>query len=305
MSTEYKNIEPLKYNNNSYIKKLSDDINADDINQFNINFNLRTLISFNNALIHRKNNNNTFTLVLNTTISAFDNFIATPDIHSFYKDVIGVKAVFNKKKVRNYAPRMHFKFIKEQYVVYDNKGDSKLQKNVNIINIIKLSNEILAATYNTDKSLLTAILNNIIDLFDIQGGNKYIIAKLIIHIMEQNSFVQFINLVLMLSNNNIGISNRILTTIRKVKHIYVIKITNKLINNNTGTLYDNNFKLTYIINERDPRIMIKIDITDIDGLIKSYPNFPSLVKNNRQSITHNINTDPIIVKNKVNFVSYQ
>lgn len=302
MSTEYKNIEPLKYNNNSYIKKLSDDINADDINQFNINFNLRTLISFNNALIHRKNNNNTFTLVLNTTISAFDNFIATPDIHSFYKDVIGVKAVFNKKKVRNYAPRMHFKFIKEQYVVYDNKGDSKLQKNVNIINIIKLSNEILAATYNTDKSLLTSILDNIINLFDIQGGNKYIIAKLIIHIMEQNSFVQFIKLVLMLSNNNIVISNRILTTIRKVKHIYVIKITNKLINNKSGTRYDNNFKLTYIINERDPRIMIKIDITDIDGLIKSYPNFPAA--NNMNTIPNNNYTIPVIEKNKVNFVSY-
>jgi hypothetical protein len=46
--------------------------------------------------------------------------------------------------------------------------------------------------------------------------------------------------------------------------------------NNPDIKYDDKFKLTYIIDEIDPRLIIKIDIIDIDDLIKSYDFTPKI-----------------------------
>jgi len=305
------------------IAKLSDNqLRSKDVNKFTIDFTIsdNSLININKPLIPTKNNPDKYVFVLETSINNFTDYIHIPDINTFYKDIFGGNCKYNQntKEITDYNPRLRFKFYNDGNLVYCttnndyNKNESygshePLVRNPAFMNIVKVSDKIATGEYKQNATLLQKILNNIIKLFDINGLYKNEIAALLILIMSQESLAILSPLIMKLFNLQYILSDQLSNTIHKWGTKYIIKqqnlIKGLILINNKQPEY-NNFSLTYIIDEQDPRVIIKIELIDIDGLIKSYPDFPDSVKNNVSPITNNIDIVPVITKNKVNFVLY-
>lgn len=305
------------------IAKLSDNkLRSNEVNKFTVNFTLhdKSLINITKPLIPLKNNPDKYVFVLETTINKFMDYIRIPDIHTFYKDIFGGNCIYNKntKELTAYNPRLRFKFYNEGNLIYCTTNDdyannesrgshASLLFNPAFMNIVKVSQQIINEKYKQDTSILKTILDNICTLFNITGIYKDKIATLLILIMSQESLAILSPLIIKLFNMQYILSEQLSNTIHKCGTKYIIKQQNLIKGlipvNNIQPAY-NNFSLTYIIDEQDPCVIIKMDIIDIDGLIKSYPNFPESLQNTMTPITNNNYTIPVIEKNKVNFVSY-
>jgi hypothetical protein len=104
--------------------------------------------------------------------------------------------------------------------------------------------------------------------------------------------------------------NQLSNTIYKRGTKYIIKQSNlirgsEIINDAVAT-YNDKFKLSYVIDEIDPRLIIKIDITDIDGLIKSYdPNPKKIIKSASHGTQKNTSSVHMHNNNKqIKFINY-
>lgn len=285
---------------NTICKLTNNQLRAKEVNKFMIDFNLpdKTLINITKELIHRSHNPELFVFVLETTLQEFEKFINIPSIDVFYKDIIGGSCVYNNNKLDRYVPRLRFKFYNGGKLVYctvkndydDDKtygSHNSLVFNDAFINIVKIANDILIKTYETDNKILINILDNIISLFDIKGDYKYIIAKLLIVLLSQEGNAIITYIVLKLFKKRYYLSNYLSNTIYKRGTKYIIKQPTILKGfipvNYTQPEYNDKFNLTYIIDENNPRVLIKMDISDIDGLIKSYD--PNEKTQNNQSST--------------------
>jgi len=306
--------------NNQYYTQISKLTNKQlrdkEVNKFVIDFNLpdKSLINITHPLIPQRHNPDLFVFVLETTLQEFDKFINIPDINTFYKDIIGGSCVYddNNNKLKGYLPRLRFKFYNGGHLTYctienDYENDNKfgshnsLVFNPAFVNIVKMSNAISTEKYKTNTDILQKILDSIISLFDIKGKYKNIIAKLLILWLEQESVAILMPLVVFkLFKMEYNLSNYLSNTIYKRGTKYIIKqptiIKGTTPVNNVQPTYDNKFNLTYIIDENDPRVIIKMDIGDIDGLIKSYDSNAKTQNNQLPSI--NINYK------QINFLSY-
>lgn len=304
--------------NNQYYSQISkltnNQLRAKEVNKFVINFDLpdKTLINITKPLIPQLHNPDLFIFVLETTLQKFDTFIKTSDIYTFYKDIIGDSCKYINDNLDGYAPRLRFKFYNGGKLVYctvkdDYKGDknygshNSLVFNHAFINIVKMSDYISKRTYKTDNNILQKILDNIISLFDIKGEYKDIIAKLLIICLSQEGSAIIMPLIAFnLFKTQYNLSNYLTNTIYKRGTKYIIKqptiIQKTTPVNNALPKYNNKFKLTYIIDENDPRMIIKMDISDIDGLIKSYA--PNIKPQNNQPSSIHINYK------QINFLSY-
>lgn len=306
---------------NQINKLTNNELRKKEVNKFTVDFALPDLelIHITKPLIPTRNNPDKFILVLETTLHAFTDYINIPDIRTFYKDIFGGNCMYDKniKRITEYLPRLRFKFYNEGSMIYctlpndyanneSHGSHAQLLFNPAFINIIQLAPQIISEKYKLDKTLLQKILDNISRLFDINGLYKDEIATLFILFMSQESLGVLSHLIIKLFNLQYILSEQLSNTIYKWGTKYIIKQQNLIKGlipiNNKQPEY-NNFKLTYIIDEQDPRVIIKIDIIDIDSLIKSYPNFPSHDKNMPNTTMPN---DPIhnISKNKINFVKY-
>jgi hypothetical protein len=309
--------------NNQYytqIGKLTNNqLRAKEVNKFIIDFNLpdKTLINITKPLIPRRHNPELFIFVLETTLETFDNFIKIPDIYTFYKDIMGFSCTYVNGKLNGYNPRLRFKFYNGGKLVYctvknDYEGDknygshNSLVFNPAFVNIVKMSDDILIEKYKTNNIFLKEILDNIISLFNIKGKYSVIIAKLLIICLSQEGIAILTPLIMLkLFKTWYGLSNYLTNTIYKRGTKYIIKqptiIKGSTPVNNVQPEYNNKFNLTYIIDENDPRVIIKMDIGDIDNLLKSY--VLNVETHNIRS-SHNILPSTNINYKQINFIRY-
>ena len=282
---------------NQLNKFTNNQLRAKKVNKFMIDFKLldKSLIQITRPLIPQRHNPDLFVFVLETTLTEFADYISIPDIQTFYKDIPGGSCEYDNhtKTLIKYRPRQRFKFYNEGKLIYCTVNNdyennptygshASLISNPAFINIAKMSNAIKKEVYKTDNGILQQILDNIITLFDIKGTNKNKVAKLLILCMSQESLGILIYFVGKLFEWKYSLFNQLSDTIYKSGTKYIIKQSNlirgsEIINDAVAT-YNDKFKLTYVIDESDPRLIIKIEITDIDGLIKSYDPNPKKIK---------------------------
>lgn len=292
-----------------------------EINKFTIDFKKNELIDYNFKFKSTLNNPNKFIIVLETTTNTFIEDINNNNSYKtiFITDYINLHCHYDKKskKLESYHPRSRFIFYdnnKLVYCTYDMNTDLK-------INAINLSYHNKFITHKSFINIVNNINNkdysifpDIAKLYNITGSNALSIAKIITFIMSQDSLHMLQFFIRKLFNNIYEMGNVISLIIYKINSKYIIikkQIISSLIpENNELPKFNDKLQITYIISENEPELFIKIDIIDIDNIIKNY-NPLEKTSSELKNIIDNTNTPTVIpikmhtfiTPNKINFIN--
>lgn len=230
-----------------------------------------------------------YVLLLESTLDKFEKRIEIPDINVLYNDIIGASCTYDNdsKNIKDYAPRLNFKFYVNNILKYcthtDNIHHHAFKNNKNFIEIVKVKNEIQHETYKQNTQFLNHILELICNLFDIKGGNKLKVAKLIVLSLGQEGPGLFTNMYIMLFDNKYFISDFDNIIYKSgpnyiIKQVYKVKSADLI--NNQMVAYDDKLTITYMINQNKPNLYFKIELGDIDNILK-YHGIPEYKENNK------------------------
>jgi hypothetical protein len=230
-----------------------------------------------------------YVLLLESTLDKFEKRIEIPGINTLYNDIIGASCTYDtaSNTITDYVPRMKFKFYFNNILKYcthtDNIHHNAFKKNKNFIEIVKVKKEIQKELYKQEPSFLNHILELICNLFDIKGSNKLKVAKLIVLSLGQEGPGLFTDMYLMLFHNKYFISDLDNIIYKSgpnyiIKQIFVVKSKEPI--NNKLKSYDDKLTITYMINQNKPNLYFKIELGDIDNILK-YHGIPEYKENNK------------------------
>jgi hypothetical protein len=296
-------------------------LNLREINKFVINFNNNELIDYNTKLKYLLTNPNKFILLLKTTIDTFDNYIGEPNKILFTKDYINLQCTYDDKtkELIGYQPRSKFVFYNNGKLSYCTEK-SKPNNISNIKNTISqyhtkfITHKAFINIVKNIKTLDYNILPDIIKLFEVHGPHALQIAKLITYIMTQDSSHMLQLLIRKLFNNKYEMGNILSIIIHKINTKYII--IKKYIMygfepiNNSLPIFNDRLEVAFIIDEKKPSVFIKLDIIDIDNIIKNYNPLDKQTSSELKKVffksTSNkvepIHISNYVTPNKINFI---
>jgi hypothetical protein len=264
------------YNTNK--NKSKNNIEKRNINHFIIDFNNTYLFRYIRKLVPDSKNTKKYILLLETPLRDINTYIKIPALLSLYKDILGYHCEYSEdNKLIYYLPRLNFKYYYNSKLKYCTYDDSKYHKafyeNPDLINLVKMRTEIITEKYKSSKKIFKEILSHIIKLFDINGKYSFIIAKFLVFYLNQESYPIIMPMYSKLFNYNYNISNPISITVHKKNTKYYIKHVAKVnsppIENYIPPPLDDRLTITYILDEKNPVVYIKLEMHDIDDILKT------------------------------------